>query len=179
MTGDKERICEVYWEGPFEYEAHYARGFENTEATKEGVIYIMTGRHPAGGVDRLLYIGITVRAEQTLAARPEEHRNWILDEADQIQVFIGTVGDLGRWSERERREGRLEPTFPEPIRDRAVVEGLESLLIYARQPDYNASKKSGVPEKAGHLRVFNTGRRGPLLPEVSGRYYTDWMPADE
>jgi hypothetical protein len=48
---------------------------------------------------------------------------------------------------------------------------VEALLIAAHQPAYNSQNKAKV-EKAAGMRVFNTGRSGSLLPEVSYRYWS-------
>ena len=154
----KERIFDVYWEGPYKLE-EYQKSPENSH-----VLYALYGTHPAYGRDVLLYIG---RTERNVGVRLSEHAYWIEDECDQINIRVASIGEIESWKgwEEEERYKRAKD---------ADIEAVEALLIYAHQPTYNTKNKEGL-EKARGIRVFNTGKFGSLLPEISHRYYSeDW-----
>ena len=53
-----------------------------------------------------------------------------------------------------------------------LVKKIEALLIYANQPTYNSMNKSDAANSKG-LRIFNTGKAGQLLPEISYMYHLE------
>ena len=153
---DNEKIYDVYWEGPFEWE----KG--ERECKDNHVLYQIYGSHHLYGRDVLLYIGSTLR---TPFERLREHEEWIEDEYDKMTVRFGSISDFTgpTWEEQEKRK-------PYPKTKEYVVEAVEALLIYSNQPAYNSRNKADAKKGKG-IRIFNTGRIGHLLPEVSYKYF--------
>lgn len=151
-----ERIFDVFWEGP------YLWGDHNQNIKDSHVLYALYGTHPVYGQNALLYIGMT---ERGVGIRLFEHSDWIEYEPEQINIRVASMGEIESWEgwEEEDRYERAK---------RADVEAAEALLIYAHQPAYNTRNKESL-EKARGVRVFNTGKYGSLLPEISYRYYSD------
>jgi hypothetical protein len=151
-----EKIYDVYWEGPFEWEKGERKCKNNH------VLYQIYGSHHLYGRDVLLYIGSTLR---TPFERLREHEEWVEDEYDKMTIRFGSISEFtsASWDEHERRR-------PYPRLKESVIETVEALLIYANQPAYNSRNKADA-KKATGIRIFNTGRIGHLLPEVSYRYF--------
>jgi hypothetical protein len=147
---------DVFWEGPFEWE----KG--QRECKDNHVLYQIYGSHHLYGRDVLLYIGSTLR---TPFKRLREHEEWIEDEYDKMTFRFGSISEFttARWEEQEKRR-------PYPRPKDSVIEAVEALLIYANQPAYNSRNKADAKNAAG-IRIFNTGRIGHLLPEVSYKYF--------
>ena len=57
--------------------------------------------------------------------------------------------------------------------DASLVRDVEALLIYALLPAYNTQGKNSLVLGGGPLRIFNTGKFGLLLPELSSIYYEE------
>ena len=153
---DNEKIYDVFWEGPFEWE-------KGKRECKNGhVLYQIYGSHHLYGRDVLLYIGSTLR---TPFERLREHEDWIEDEYDKMTIRFGSISEFtsARWKEQEKRRPYRRPKG-------SVIGAVEALLIYANQPAYNSRNKIDA-KKASSIRVFNTGRIGHLLPEVSYKYF--------
>ena len=151
-----EKLYEVFWDGPYDCDK------ENACAKDPGnVLYQLYGSHHLYGRDVLLYIG---RTERTPFKRILEHEEWIQDEYDKMTVRYGSIRDFSDWEnwEKEKRP------YPPPKAN--VVEPIEALLIYANQPAYNSRNKAGA-EIAKGIRIFNSGKLGHLLPEVSYKYF--------
>ena len=153
---DKEKIYDVYWEGPFEWEKG-KRKYKNNH-----VLYQIYGSHHLYGRDVLLYIGSTLR---TPFKRLKEHEEWIEDEYDRMTIRFGSICEFTgpTWKEQVKQK-------PYPRAKKYVVENVETLLIYANQPAYNSRNKADA-KKATGIRIYNTGRIGHLLPEVSYKYF--------
>jgi len=149
----RETIYDVFWEGPFN-----CNDPENP-MKKHHVFYQIYGHHPVYGSNVLLYIGMTEKGQQ----RIEQHERWMEDEYDTMTVRYGSVGEFTSWKDWEDEESG-ERAAPE------VVKNIESLLIYANQPAYNSQNKADA-KKAKNIRIFNSGKSGQLLPEVSYTYY--------
>jgi hypothetical protein len=148
-----EKVYVAHWEGPFPWE-------ERGQYCKPShVLYALHGAHHLYGRDVLLYIG---KSDAGMAGRLRQH-DWVADEYDAIQVRLASVGPFESWASWSK--GERYPKAPAK-----VVSLVESLLIYAHQPAYNAMSK-GQPVGVQQLRVFNTGRVGHLHPEVSGLYH--------
>jgi hypothetical protein len=92
----------------------------------------------------------------------ESHGRWIKDEYDTMRVRFASVGKFTGWAEWEDGD-RYPPA------DASLVAEVEALLIHAHQPAYNIMNKGALPDT--RIRIFNTGKLGHLLPEVSSRYY--------
>ena len=150
-----EKIFEVFWDGPFSTEH-----IEKTPEIPNRILYAVYSTHPLYGKQSLVYIG---RTEQALPSRVRQHAHWMLLEADPIVIYTATVGPFTTWEAAEK-------TVEYPPMQNDDIAAVEALLILAHQPAYNTSSKISA-ESARHYRVFNSGRFGSLLPEVSGLYY--------
>jgi hypothetical protein len=156
----KEKIIDVYWEGPFKW--------GELEKNIDGlchVLYTIYGRHPVYGHESLLYIGKTTN----VGGRMDTHAWWVEDEYDEITVRAASMGEIQTWDGWVENERYGKP-------DSYMLAGVEALLINAHQPAYNQTSKDSMRSAEG-LRVFNTGRIGSLLPEISYRYHNsrgDW-----
>jgi hypothetical protein len=62
---------------------------------------------------------------------------------------------------------------PYPVPPLKTLLGIEALLIYAYQPAYNSQCLEKVSTYAAGMRIFNTGKVGYLLPEVSWLYFSN------
>jgi len=164
----QEKLYDVYWQGPWKVDT--ASWKPPPELNDNHVLYQVYGRHPVYGSNRLLYLGKTTRGPQRLI----EHMSWIDDEVDECFIRAASIGlwgepekwDWGEWYGDDQEDG----TYPRLEDDDLLL--IESLLILANQPVYNSSSKNHV-SGAKHIRVFNTGRRGDLLPEVSGLFFSE------
>jgi hypothetical protein len=151
-----ERVFDVFWEGS------YSWGNHNQSIRDSHVLYALYGSHPVYGQNALLYIGMT---ERGVGIRLSEHADWIEDESDQIKIRVASMGEITSWEGWDE-----EDRYPRAKRE--DVEAAEALLIYAHQPAYNTRNKESL-EKARAIRIFNTGKYGSLLPEISCRYFSD------
>ena len=149
-----EKIYIVHWEGPFAWEKYK----EHVESGSH-VLYAINGSHHIYGSNVLLYIG---KSERDLDERLQEHASWVEEEYDSMTVRIASIGDFTSWEDWEDGE-RYKKAAPN------VIMGVESLLIYSHQPAYNIMNKGGAGASKG-FRIFNTGKIGRLLPEVSSLY---------
>jgi len=150
-----ERIFDIYWEGPFKWGEH------EDKLDKCHVLYAFFGSHPAYGSNVLLYIGMT----KWINNRMRIHKEWLEEEYDVPLIRIASMGEIGSW------DGWDE--FPRYEKaDLNDIKSVEALLIYAHQPIYNRLNKDTVASGKG-LRIFNTGKIGSLLPEVSYRYHNE------
>ena len=112
-----------------------------------------------------LYIGKTLR--QTLQVRIQQHRKvWLDSEPDPVKVYAGYVGIFDSWEQIALRSEYL------PLVDK-TINAIESLLIYSHQPVYNTKEKKTALGTLGNIKLFNTGRRSTLYPEVSSLYWVD------
>jgi len=152
----RDTIYDVFWEGPFEWDKRHPH------LKDHHVLYAIEGTHPIYGRDVLLYIG---RTDAGIGNRLSNHEEWVEYEPDLIKVRVASVGEFINWEEWEK-----EGDYPKADPD--IVEQIEALLIYAHQPAYNTRGKSGLAPKIG-IRIFNTGKSGLLLPELSYLYYSD------
>ncbi len=151
-----EKVYEVVWDGP--YECHE----ENACSKDKGkVLYQIYGSHHLYGRDVLLYIGRTKKAP---LRRILEHEEWIQEEYDKMTVRYGSIRKYGGWRGSKNRQQ------PYPPEHGLIVEKIEALLIYANQPAYNSRNKEDAASAKG-IRIFNSGKLGHLLPEVSYEYF--------
>jgi hypothetical protein len=151
-----EKLYEVFWYGPYDCDK------ENACANDPGnVLYQLYGSHHLYGRDVLLYIGRTGR---TALERILEHEEWIQDEYDKMTVRYGSIGEFDGWKNWEKKKR----PYASPLG--SIVEAIEALLIYANQPAYNSRNKANA-EIAKGVRIFNSGKLGHLLPEVSYKYF--------
>ncbi|MGL0930726.1 hypothetical protein ACSTDZ_17005 [Vibrio vulnificus] len=155
-------IIDVYWEGPYP-----SNGLKKLKDIKGHCLYQIYGSHPVYGRDSLLYIGMSERDE--IFKRLDEH-TWIQNQADLCQIYIASCGNFTGWKawNKDKRERYDSLEF-----EHITLSAIESLLIYAHQPSYNSAglKSKSFAEKP--FRLFNSGRRAMLLPEVSTQFYSD------
>jgi len=146
-----EMILDVYWEGPYKWdERAKVSGSHN-------VLYALYGQHHVYGRHSLLYIGRTSNIEDRL----DTHDKWVAYEYDDVELRVASIGKFQGW-DAWNKPGNYPPAEEKWVAD------VESLLILAHQPSYNSKDKGGAGLR--DLRIFNTGRPGPLLPEVSSLY---------
>lgn len=155
-----EKIYDVYWQGPFAWSDR-----SRIEQLRDpgSVIYALQGTHQLYGRDALLYIGKT---ETTVAARLEQHADSIEDEYDAVSIRVASIGEFANWDKYESwsvAEAHPRPSSP-------IIDGVEALLIYAHQPAYNNRGKGGLAAARG-IRIYNTGKSGHVLPEMSFGYH--------
>jgi hypothetical protein len=148
-----EKIFDVFWEGPFNWE-EYEEKIENGH-----VIYAVYGFHPVYGHEALLYIGKTRNIRNRIAT----HAGWVEGEYEEVSIRLASMGRIRSWNKWDDFD-----RYPK-AHDRDVS-GAETLLINAHQPAYNQTSKDSMRSARG-IRIFNTGRSGSLLPEVSYRYH--------
>jgi hypothetical protein len=158
----QETICDVYWEGPFDWNK------QDVLRNPGHVLYAIYGTHPVYGQNVLLYVGMT---ETTVADRLAEH-TWIRDEYDPVTIKIASIGvhsSVEAWWQAWDRMSDNE-VYPRPASE--IIRGVEVLLIYAHQPAYNTMGKVSL-QADKRLRIFNTGKCGSLLPELSHVYFEE------
>jgi hypothetical protein len=151
-----EKLYEVFWDGPY--------GCDKENACEEdpgNVLYQLYGSHHLYGRDVLLYIG---RTERTPFKRILEHEEGIQDEYDKMTVRYGSIREFDGCKNWENNKK------PYRAAEDKVIDKVEALLIYANQPAYNSRNKAGAKIAKG-IRIFNSGKLGHLLPEVSYKYF--------
>ena len=145
-------ILHIVWDGPIPY----ANITEFVGDTDFG-IYQIYGSHPVYGSDVLLYIG---RARGGSFGWEVPNKEGKLDHHDdgRIRVHIGRLAG--------------ESTPPDTAWNNHI-DLAERLLICAHQPALNSQLSLGSwDEQLQPLHVCNWGKRGSLLPEVSGLRWT-------
>ena len=155
MIAENEEVFDVYWEGPFEWGRHE----EKLDAAH--VLYAIYGSHPVYGSKVLLYIGRT----ENINNRMHIHAQWIEEETEVVEIRVASMGKIDSWEDWEKDQRYAISKLED-------VKHVESLLIYAHSPAYNTANKSSIGAARG-IRIFNTGRIGSLLPEVSYRYWNE------
>ena len=154
-----ERIFDLYWEGPYNWEEH------KKKINGNHVLYASFGTHSVHGHNSLLYIGMTEDIQTRMAA----HEWWVDYEYDPVIVRVASMGEISSWKDWDNSD-QYSKANPED------VSKVEALLIYSHHPVYNQRSKSSIG-CAKNIRIFNTGKIGKLLPEVSYRYHNendDW-----
>ena len=149
-----EKIYEIVWDGPFEWR----EGLKHCRNLH--VLYQLYGYHPLYGSDVLLYLGSSHR---DIKKRLKIHeKEWIHEEWSKISFRLGSIKEFKTWKAQEIKKGW--------IKYKKAVEAIEGLLIYANQPAYNDRNKSDAARAQG-IRIFNTGKLGSILPEISYKYF--------
>lgn len=154
-----EQTWVIQWEGTFTLEEARKKKGRNSGY----VVYQLSGQHHLYGTNVLLYIGQTSKGIKT---RLGQHDEWIADEYDEIKVRLGSIAKFSSWDSFEKSK----KPFPNP--GRMIIEKIEKLLIFACQPAYNVANKNDARD-AEEIRIFNTGRSGPIFPEISSWYFLD------
>lgn len=162
MCSEVVPIIDAYWEGPYSSAA-----IEKLEGIEGHCLYQIYGSHPVYGRDSLLYIGLSNRDE--IFKRLDEH-TWIQNQVDLCQIYIASCGNFTDWeawaNDKRDRYDRYES-------EAITLSAIESLLIYAHQPSYNSAGLKSTYFAAKPFRLFNSGKRAMLLPEVSTQFYSD------
>lgn len=151
-------IYDIFWEGP--YKLDDINKYKSELVHDGHCLYQIYGDHPCYGRDVLLYIGKTL---QGVATRMSQHNNRFSSQVEEVKVFIASCHEFTDWNHRNsiKKYG--------PI-DSDTLDQIESLLIYAHQPAYNSDKITTLTTK--HIfRIFNSGRRKSLLPEISTEFW--------
>jgi len=165
----REKIYDVMWEGPYNLEVAKKR------SKKDHVLYAIFGTHSVYGQNVLLYIGLT---ETTVAQRLSEH-TWLRQEYDVVTVRFASIGefpDIESWWKdwmKNNRDKKDRTPYRRPKSN--TIQALEKILIYAHQPACNSKniEEFTIDNRLDIRRIFNTGRLGPLLPEISEAYFTE------
>ncbi|MGH8056912.1 MAG: hypothetical protein ACREOH_06690 [Candidatus Entotheonellia bacterium] len=158
----QETICDVCWDGPFEWDKR------NLLRNSAHVLYAIYGNHSIYGQNVLLYIGMT---ETTVADRLAQH-TWLRDEYDRVTIKIVSIGvhpNVESWWAAWDSMSETD-VYPRPTLE--IIRAVEALLIYAHQPAYNTMGKGSL-SVIKQLRIFDTGKCGSLLPELSYAYYKE------
>jgi hypothetical protein len=135
----------------------------------EHVVYALYGVHHQYGNQVLLYIGKT---GVDLGTRLAGHVEWVNQEWETSTMRV-KAASVGPFASVDAWWNSYDPKARYKKADAKLVGDVESLLIYAHQPAYNAQGKGGLNPKCQPLRVFNTGQVGSLLPEVSYAYFCE------
>lgn len=162
-SNKETKIYDVYWEGPYSLDS-ITQDKTRSIVKDWHCLYQIYGDHPTYGRDVLLYIGKT---ERDAKERLSEHYSRFSNQCDEVKVFLASFGEFTSW--HEMREGNYEPIS----KDNTELNTIESLLIYAHQPAYNIQFLSGTTFGGQNFRIFNTGRRKSLMPEISTLFYRD------
>jgi hypothetical protein len=153
-----EKKINVHWYGPHQIEEFLNVSFQENP---NFVLYLICGTHGLYGRNVPLYIGKT---ERSVITRMREHENiWLKHEPDPVSVYLGCMCQFEEWS-------KLPEEYPPPI-DINLVSYVEHLLIFSHRPVYNTRSAMILPEASRSLRLFNSGRRSLLYPEVSGFFF--------
>jgi hypothetical protein len=153
----------IKWYGPMTL-----KEVEQNKYRSDYGVYQIYGVHPVYGRNVLLYIGKS--DEQLFSKRFKQHRNlWLNDslEDGNYTIYVG------------RLMGEFTPNNEEWSRN---IDIAERLLIYSHSPAYNSDHINSVGEdRVKNFIIFNWGKRGSLLPEVSGMRMTDkyWEELDK
>lgn len=158
----EERIVNVHWYGPFPIEESEIGGsFERDESF---VLYLICGTHGLYGRNIPLYIGKT---ERDLSKRVKEHFNsWLKYEPDAVFIFTACFHQFdkgGKWDDLPD-----DYSYPDDVN---LITDVENLLIFGHNPVYNRRQVMTLPKISHDLRIFNTGKRSILYPELSGFFY--------
>ena len=157
-------IIDVYWEGPYNLD-----NIDKFQEDNSHCLYQVYGHHPIYGNDVLLYLGKTEK--QGITTRIKQHK-WINNQSDNCKIFVASCSvfeDWKKWKNDQRER------YVKYDSNRVSIENIESLLIYAHQPSYNGSKLKSVNFGHHPFRIFNSGKRKSLFPEISTQFYTDVM----
>jgi len=148
MTNETTHI--VYWEGPFspkKMEKFLKKG--NSKKLNSWVLYSVYGSHPLYG------------------KRLQEHQYWFDEQYfGDSKIYLASIdeNEFSGWKEFEKV---TRFNHPQKLK---FIKSVESLLIYSHQPAYN-TKNRYTANDSHYLRLFNTGAKGLLSPEVSGLFH--------
>lgn len=158
----KERKVNVHWHGPIQITWQQEKIDLSPFSDQAYVIYMICGTNSLYGSNTPLYIGMT---QNTVMNRiGQHHTNWIKDQPNDAYVYAAAIHEFEDWKEL--------PDYYPRMKDEELISTIEMLLIYAHQPAYNNRFRNILNDNCQNIRIFNTGRRAALYPEVSGfRYF--------
>jgi hypothetical protein len=102
---------------------------------------------------------------ENIQSRLTVHEEWVDYEYDEITLRVASMKEITSWEGWDE----IEEYPPAKTSD---VSKVEALLIFSHQPFYNQRNKYSM-DNAKDIRIFNTGKIGKLLPEVSYRYHNE------
>lgn len=162
------KIYDVFWEGPFSLDEILKddlKSIDSDTIKKWHCLYQIYGDHPCYGREVLLYIGKT---EHGIKTRFLSHLSRFSNQCEDVKIFIGSFNEFRNWKTWKR----IHHYKAASIKDERL-NAIESLLIYAHQPAYNSKDLCSTNFNSLNFRIFNTGRRKSLMPEVSTEFYRD------
>ncbi len=165
-----ERKINVHWDGPIEI-SNLGKLAGTVDLSQfrcpNYVIYLICGTHGLYGRNVPLYIGSTF--DQCVINRLGQPGNdWLKFEPDTMYCYAAAICEFSNWSELDAKEEYERPE------DKEIIIAVEALLIYAHRPAYNTNFTTRLNNSlCNNIRLFNTGQRTTLYPEVSGFYWTE------
>ena len=98
----------------------------------------------------------------------DHDKEWVCDEYDRVTVRLASMGPFTSWDDWDVGERYSRP-------EQRDLHAVETLLIMANQPAYNAASKQGGCRAADleGLYIMNTGHLGAILPEASYLYHQE------
>jgi hypothetical protein len=154
----------LHWSGPhslseamdFQDETHYG-------------LYLITGRHPAFGMEMPLYLGKA--AEQKLGTRIAQHEGWTRHESKDIKVYVGRLIST-EWDGNNRSAFEGDKSVPSAWS--SLIDRAERLLIFSCSFPYNSSSVKWMDFQSDELTVMNLGERHMLPMVVSTLYWKEY-----
>ncbi|MFN9800916.1 MAG: hypothetical protein ACK54P_12955, partial [Bacteroidota bacterium] len=117
------------WSGP--HSLSEAKDFQ--DETHYG-LYLITGRHPAFGMEMPLYLGKA--AEQKLGTRIAKHEGWTRHESKDLKVYVGRLIST-EWDGNDRNAFEGDKSVPSSWS--SLIDRAERLLIFSCSFPYNSS----------------------------------------
>jgi hypothetical protein len=102
---------------------------------------------------------------EEIRTRFAAHEEWVEEEYDAVTIRVASMGEIFSWKDWDNSD-QYSMANPED------VSKIEALLIYSHHPVYNQRSTYSM-DSAKNIRIFNTGKIGKLLPEVSYRYHNE------
>lgn len=157
------RVIHLLWEGPYSLKQLINKSNRPDDSKKDYGLYQVYGDHVVYGPGSLLYIGKA--CDQTFFTRLKQHADWCDEcEADRLSLDV-YLGRLIRQSDNQMTPS--DETWSEEISH------AEKLLIFSHSPAWNSSSINTVRDaEVKDRHVLNWGKRGSLLPEVTGAYWS-------
>ncbi|MFD1358629.1 hypothetical protein ACFQ4X_11995 [Fictibacillus halophilus] len=148
----------INWYGP--YTLDQVIGLNND--SQDFGVYQIYGSHPVYGSHILLYVGKAIK--QTFGVRIPQH-NWHFNkDGGNVQIYIGRLhqGEIKSFTEWE-----------------ALITLAENMILYACSPARNSQSIKQLPEGYDHIHILNWGQYRDLLPEMSGKRWSDTILGDD
>lgn len=163
-TEHKPNRATIHWKGPYSY--RYAKTLN--KETHYG-LYLITGRHPAFGMEMPLYLGKS--AEQKLGTRIAQHEGWTRHESKDIKVYVGRLIST-QWDGNDR--GAFEGDKSVSSAWSSLIDRAERLLIFSCSFPYNSSSVKWMDFQTDELTVMNLGERHMLPMMVFTQYWKEY-----